>query len=361
MVGGPRPQRRWIVEGVRSDGEDHTDDEHDRSGSPNRTRQQRHSDESDRAEDESGQKNRTELHVRLSGRREFDGHVAVVEQPIAETTEDFGRCRRGGRRRKSFAVRQNGRSVPTLGRQTVDPPQVDGDGHDPESDDERDDGAFRSAATLGDEPHERGRRDHRQGGRIEATGRCDEKRPESDVPGSTMSGHGHADAQDPTEQAPGKQECRGSRNVRKHVRRQLVDESGHDDGGRRKVQASREEGHSGSGEEQQRADPETMGHPVGKAEEIEEPIERSARPQVADVLMGHPAVELTSVPGPERIADQATGIEIERQLGVAGNTTRCGEKSRNVREENETEREATSITSHGVTGRRRGFAHGIAP
>ena len=126
----------------------------------------------------------------------------------------------------------------------------------------------------------------------------------------------HREPDDPTETRPWQQHRRRPRHVGQHVGRELVHGRRGEGGGETEAEPARCPHHARPGGEEQRGDPQPMGHPVRQPDRLTDPVPRPLRPEVGDRLVRHPTGELAPVERPGGIGDQAAGIEVQVQLGV---------------------------------------------
>ena len=110
-------------------------------------------------------------------------------------------------------------------------------------------------------------------------------------------------------------------------------DGGDDRTGTAHVQRPQQEQHAERGAEQDRAEPQPLRHPGGHAGQVQDPVVRAHREEVADVLVGdrpHPDV---GIPHRHRPLEQAAGIEVEVALGVGDDLAGLGEQHRHVGEQ----------------------------
>ena len=77
--------------------------------------------------------------------------------------------------------------------------------------------------------------------------------------------------------------------------------------------------HPEAGYGQQGAEPQALSQPIRQTHGLENPEERAHRPQVADGLVGDGAERPLRFPQAGRVAQQASRIQIEVDLGVDSN------------------------------------------
>ena len=135
---------------------------------------------------------------------------------------------------------------------------------------------------------------------------------------------GRREADDPTQAGPGQQHGGRPRDIGQQVGRELVHERGHRRGEDAEPEAPGRPQDAGARDEHERADPEPVGHPVGEAGHVAQPVPRPLGPQVGDHLVGDPTPELAGVDGVRRVADEPGRIQVEVQLGVGRHPARGG-------------------------------------
>ncbi len=87
------------------------------------------------------------------------------------------------------------------------------------------------------------------------------------------------------------------------------------------------------GEEREGAPPQALGHPVRRADLLEEPEPRAGGNQVAELLVGHrprPHRRVPQVPG---AVEEAPRIEVQGLLAVRAHLARGRQEERQVRHE----------------------------
>ena len=167
-----------------------------------------------------------------------------------------------------------------------------------------------------DQPQHRGRGDHHQGGRVGRADGGDDQRqqrgvaPRLRVAASTVS---------PTIQ-PRPAHGSSIADVRDTYGRTYGESwytaAAASAAGEPEPEAAGRPQHPGAGQQEQRADPQPVGHPVWQADGVAQPVPGPLGPQVGDRLVRHPSGELAPVERPRGVGDQPAGVQVEVQLGI---------------------------------------------
>ena len=167
------------------------------------------------------------------------------------------------------------------------------------------------------EPQDRCRCDHRQSCRVRGADRQDHQREDCRITPSGAGRRSNRQPDEPTDGGPRQEHQRSSRQVRQDVGRELIHERSGDRTSTRQPEVRGCPANAETTDEQQRCDPQSMGDPIRNVQLFEQPVPRTRRPQICHSLVGHPAGELSVVPGVRRIRNQPTRIEIQIELRVA--------------------------------------------
>ena len=136
-------------------------------------------------------------------------------------------------------------------------------------------------------------------------------------PAPPAAPHGqHGAGDEPGERGPRQQDHRDPGRVVEHVGRQEVGEPGDDGTPAAPAERAAQEQHAGSRREQDRAEPQALGEPIGHAEPVHHPVVGAEGEQVPDGLMGDGAEADRRVPHRHGPAEQPPGVEREVGLGV---------------------------------------------
>ena len=140
------------------------------------------------------------------------------------------------------------------------------------------------------------------------------------------------------EPGPGQQDHRDPPGVLQEVGREHVGQRGHDRTRAPQPQDPREVEDPGPGGEQDRPEPEALGHPDRHVQEGQEAEEGAHGEEVADVLVVHRAEADGGVPHEGHLGQEAARIEIQVGLGVRRHHARPHDEQGDVGQERQQRR-----------------------
>ena len=192
----------------------------------------------------------------------------------------------------------------------------------------------RPDAAVGDrrmhEPQHRPEPGQRQAGGVDAAHGYDGEGEQGRVAPAAGAGGPHSEPDEPAQPGPGQQNGRDTGRVVERVGAQFVGEHGDQQAPAVEVEGAQQVADAEAGREQQRADPQALGHPVGGAHRLEEPVEGAHRPEEADVLMGDRPQGPVGIPQHAGLAHEPARVEIEVGLGVRPHQSGAGGQQRPV-------------------------------
>ncbi len=301
-------------------------------------------DQADDDEEEPAHDRRQIGHVVGAGGRRRGVRIADVHQPVAERPPRLDRRRRQADVLERLRVGEQVGALATLDDLHRQPPRRRGE-RQPADARRRGDGATSGHGALGDgdeQPQHGSRGDHQHRRRVDGADGADDERAQRGVTPAGACRRPDRQPDDPAESGPRQEHRRRPRHVGDEIRRELVEQPGGDRRLDRETEAARRPGDAGTGGEHDRADPQTVGDPVGQTEGLGGDVPRAARPGVGDHLVGHPAGELAGVERPDRVADEPAGIEVQVQLGVGRHPSRRRQQRRHVGEQRHRRRVPTT-------------------
>ena len=167
-----------------------------------------------------------------------------------------------------------------------------------------------------DEPERRPEADVQQRGGVDAAHQGHDDGEPGAVPPAPPA-HGQCgERHQPREPGPGEQQDRDPPHVLQEVRGEHVGERGHERPQAPEREGPAQEEDARPGGEQDRADPQALGHPHRDPDGVEEPEEGAHREQVADLLVGDRPEADGRVPHGGGRRDEAVDVEVEVGLGV---------------------------------------------
>ena len=186
-----------------------------------------------------------------------------------------------------------------------------------------------------DEPEERRGDDHQERGGVDGADAGHHQRGQRGVPPLRARRRAHRQADDPAQAGPRQEHRRGAGDVGEEIGRELVDERGGQGGHDAEPEAAGRPQHAGPGQHGEGADPQSVDDPVREPTGVAQPVPRALRPEVGDDLVRDPARELPGVEGERSVGDQASGVQVEVELGVGRHPAGRRRQRRHVGQEAE--------------------------